>query len=181
VRQDELNSVSHARIIRTDVFFPYNKVSLNVSLDCERNSVFIPYEDEKRWLPDSPVLLYNNKFSQITCFACYLSLLPLVWLTLRTLRWRRRFPPKRRLTFNGLHSIISQKTELIVIVVLCLFIMLNEMPDCHVSSWFVQLVTTVDDGPVNTHGVSNGCRAHRLPSRGWKMKRTCMVELSQSV
>jgi hypothetical protein len=46
-----------------------------------------------------------------------LSLLPasfwfLAWLNLRPSRWRPNVPPKGRLTFNGLHGVISQKTEL---------------------------------------------------------------------
>jgi hypothetical protein len=32
----------------------------------------------------------------------------LAWLTLRPYRWRRQVTPKRRLTFNGLHGVISQ-------------------------------------------------------------------------
>jgi hypothetical protein len=37
------------------------------------------------------------------------------WVTLKPWRWRRHIPPKRRLTSNGLHSVISQKTELFII------------------------------------------------------------------
>jgi hypothetical protein len=37
----------------------------------------------------------------------------LAWL--RPWRWRRHIPPKRRLTSNGLHGVISQKTELFMI------------------------------------------------------------------
>jgi hypothetical protein len=33
-------------------------------------------------------------------------------LTLQPWRWRWQFTPKRRLTFNGLHGVISQKVEL---------------------------------------------------------------------
>jgi hypothetical protein len=36
----------------------------------------------------------------------------LAWLILRPWRCRRYVPPKRRLTFDGLHGVISQKTEL---------------------------------------------------------------------
>jgi hypothetical protein len=36
----------------------------------------------------------------------------LAWLILRPWRWRRHVPPKRLLAFNGIHSVISQKTEL---------------------------------------------------------------------
>jgi hypothetical protein len=39
---------------------------------------------------------------------CMWQCLPLL-LILRPWTWRRRVPPKRRLTFNGLHSVISQK------------------------------------------------------------------------
>jgi hypothetical protein len=34
------------------------------------------------------------------------------------LRWRRDLPPKRRLIFNGLHGVMSQKIELFNIPVL---------------------------------------------------------------
>jgi hypothetical protein len=37
----------------------------------------------------------------------------LALLILRSWRWKRRIPQKHRLTFNELHSIICQKTELI--------------------------------------------------------------------
>jgi hypothetical protein len=43
-----------------------------------------------------------------------LSLWFLAWLILRSRRWRRHVPPKCRLTFNGLHGVISQKRELFV-------------------------------------------------------------------
>jgi hypothetical protein len=35
------------------------------------------------------------------------------WFILLSWRWRRHISPKRRLTFNGLHDVISQKTELL--------------------------------------------------------------------
>jgi uncharacterized membrane protein YjgN (DUF898 family) len=35
----------------------------------------------------------------------------LVWLILRSWRWRRHVSPKRQLTFNGFHGVISHKTE----------------------------------------------------------------------
>jgi hypothetical protein len=38
----------------------------------------------------------------------------LAWLTVRRSRWRWHITPKRRLTFNGLHGVISQKTVLFV-------------------------------------------------------------------
>jgi hypothetical protein len=38
----------------------------------------------------------------------------LAWLTLRPWRWRRHVPPKRRLSSNGLHGVISQKIELFI-------------------------------------------------------------------
>jgi hypothetical protein len=36
-------------------------------------------------------------------------------VTVRPWRWRRYLPPKRRLTFNALHGVISQKIELLII------------------------------------------------------------------
>jgi hypothetical protein len=38
----------------------------------------------------------------------------LVWLILRLWRWRWSVPPKRRLSFNGLHEVISQKIVLFI-------------------------------------------------------------------
>jgi hypothetical protein len=38
----------------------------------------------------------------------------LAWLILWLRRWRWRFPPKRRLTFNGLHGVIPQKIRLFI-------------------------------------------------------------------
>jgi hypothetical protein len=42
----------------------------------------------------------------VTCFRL------LAWIILRPWRWRRHVPPKRRLTFNGLHGVMSQKIGL---------------------------------------------------------------------
>jgi hypothetical protein len=42
------------------------------------------------------------------------------WLIRRPWRWRPHVPPKRRLTFNGLHCDIPQKAELFFILVSCL-------------------------------------------------------------
>jgi hypothetical protein len=46
---------------------------------------------------------------------CYTRLLLrwfLSWLIFRTLRWKRRVSPEHRLTFNGLHDVLSHKIEL---------------------------------------------------------------------
>jgi hypothetical protein len=57
--------------------------------------------------------VYNSKFRKTDCFASYLlSRWVLAWLILRPWRWRRHGAPKRRLTLNGLHAVISQKIEL---------------------------------------------------------------------
>jgi hypothetical protein len=37
-------------------------------------------------------------------------------LLFRSWKWRRHVPPKHRLTFNGLHGVISQKTALLIII-----------------------------------------------------------------
>jgi hypothetical protein len=39
----------------------------------------------------------------------------LAWLILRPWWWRWHAPPKRRLTFSGLHGVMTQKTELFII------------------------------------------------------------------
>jgi hypothetical protein len=40
----------------------------------------------------------------------------LAWLILRSWICRRYFPPKRRLTFNGLHGVISQKIVVLLTI-----------------------------------------------------------------
>jgi hypothetical protein len=51
---------------------------------------------------------HHEGVSKESSFSC----LFLAWLILRPWRWRRHVPPKHRFTFNGLHGVISQKTEL---------------------------------------------------------------------
>jgi hypothetical protein len=46
----------------------------------------------------------SSKESSATCWS-------LARVILRFCRWRRHVPPKRRLTFNGLHGFTSQKTQ----------------------------------------------------------------------
>jgi hypothetical protein len=48
----------------------------------------------------------RSAFHLLSC--CFL----FAWLILRPWKWRRHVPPKHRLTFNGLHGVISQKTVL---------------------------------------------------------------------
>jgi hypothetical protein len=56
-------------------------------------------------------LIAQENFSS----ACYLlSRWILAWFILRSWRFKRHFPPKCRLTFNGLYDVISQKTELFI-------------------------------------------------------------------
>jgi hypothetical protein len=43
------------------------------------------------------------------------------WLILRPWRWRRYVPPKLWVTLNGLHGVISQKTELLLHTSLWIF------------------------------------------------------------
>jgi hypothetical protein len=59
-------------------------------------------------------LKINWRFGR-TCSACHLlSWWFLVWLILGPCRWRRHVPPKRWLTFKGLHGVISQEVELYI-------------------------------------------------------------------
>jgi hypothetical protein len=51
------------------------------------------------------------------------SLWLLAWLILRTEKWRRHILPKRQWTFNGPHSVIPQKMELLMY---CHFLYVNE-------------------------------------------------------
>jgi hypothetical protein len=45
---------------------------------------------------------------------CLLLASPWFLLSLRPWRWRTRVPPKRQLTFNQLHGVIGQQTELFI-------------------------------------------------------------------
>jgi hypothetical protein len=57
--------------------------------------------------------LHNPKFRQADCSACHLlSGCFFAWLIPRPWRWRRHVPPKRRLTFNGPHGVVSHNMEL---------------------------------------------------------------------
>jgi hypothetical protein len=58
--------------------------------------------------PCSP-LKVNRRFGG-TSSACYLFSVRYLARLLRPSRWRRYVPPKRRLTLNGLHGVISHKT-----------------------------------------------------------------------
>jgi hypothetical protein len=66
-----------------------------------------------------------NEFETYFCNMCYKEIFDMLclpaaftlffpWLILRLWRWRRHVPPKRRLTFNGLHGVISRKAELFI-------------------------------------------------------------------
>jgi hypothetical protein len=54
-------------------------------------------------------LLHKSEFSA-NGLICLLHASCLTYI--RPWRWRRHFPPKRQSTFNGLHGVIPQKTEL---------------------------------------------------------------------
>jgi hypothetical protein len=57
----------------------------------------------------------NRRFEGTYSTACHLlSRWFLARLILRSWRWRRYVPQKRRLTFNGLHGVIAQKTVLFI-------------------------------------------------------------------
>jgi hypothetical protein len=49
----------------------------------------------------------------------------LAWLSLRSWRWKRHVPPKRQLTFTGLHGVTFQKTYLVIGRHACVYFFLN--------------------------------------------------------
>jgi hypothetical protein len=53
--------------------------------------------------------MYDLRFSQQSSLPDWWRFL--AWLILQPWRWRRHVPPKRRLTFNGLHGVLSQKIQ----------------------------------------------------------------------
>jgi hypothetical protein len=57
-------------------------------------------------------LKVNRRFRGSPLLTYFLSVS--AWLTLRPIRWRRHISPKRRLTFNGLYSVISHKIGLFI-------------------------------------------------------------------
>jgi hypothetical protein len=63
---------------------------------------------------DLPPLFLPFIFQSHPCGVCLLSAscFFLTWLTLKLLTWRRHGLPKRWLSFNEIHDVISQKTEL---------------------------------------------------------------------
>jgi hypothetical protein len=58
----------------------------------------------------------NLPWRKSVCLLCFLpaSRWFVAWSILRPWRWTRHVPPKRWLTFNGLHDVISQKRELFI-------------------------------------------------------------------
>jgi hypothetical protein len=52
----------------------------------------------------------NNDLTRSKKSSCWF----LAWLILRPWKWRRHVPPKRRLTFGGLHSVICYKIKLFI-------------------------------------------------------------------
>jgi hypothetical protein len=70
------------------------------------------------WFPFTSCFLHNPKPLQADYPACLLlSRWFLARLILRPCRWRRHFPPKSRLAFNGLHGVLSQKIEIFIIMI----------------------------------------------------------------
>jgi hypothetical protein len=68
-------------------------------------------------------------------FVCHLlSRYFLAWLILRPWRWRRRVPPKRRLNFKTIHSVISKNTELFRFLILTI---LSPGMCCCMVRWLV--------------------------------------------
>jgi hypothetical protein len=70
--------------------------------------------------PCSP-LKVNRRFGE-TChvFSSAYHLLSgwfLAWLMFQPRRWRQHVPPKRRLTFSGLHGAKSQKIEFFIVII----------------------------------------------------------------
>jgi hypothetical protein len=78
------------------------------SLDNIFNSVGLVMSTSIFWdiSPFSPL--------KVSCAYQLLSRWFLPWLILGLWRWRRHFPPKRLLTFSGLHGVISYKIELFI-------------------------------------------------------------------
>jgi hypothetical protein len=87
------------------------------------------------WLLSISVLVFFvHSFSQsvLLCYIFYMfymllaSYLFLVWLTLQPWRWRRHILLKRRLTFMGLHCIMSENTQFFLFSsVFILFLLFN--------------------------------------------------------
>jgi hypothetical protein len=88
---------------------PYSPLKLNYISKDHFASIF---RDEKQANQES------NKLCLLLASCWFLA-----WFIFQPWRWRRHVPLKRRLTCSGLQDIMSQKTELGIVVVL------------HVSAW----------------------------------------------
>jgi hypothetical protein len=84
----------------------------------KKQRLITDYQDQGTSLKMSSVIWNTTPYSQLKLNR-HFCLLPascwfLAWLILGPRRWRRHVPPKRRLTFNGLQGVISQKILLFI-------------------------------------------------------------------
>jgi hypothetical protein len=88
--------------------------SVPVGLPAAQNELLEPTGSQTQ--PSKPIghkTRITSLCLRADCSACHLlSHRFLAWLILRLWRWRQHVPPKYWLTFNGLHGVISHKTEL---------------------------------------------------------------------
>jgi hypothetical protein len=85
----------------------------------------------------------------------------LAWIILRPRRRRRHIPPKRRLTFNGLHGVISMKTEFFIRIILSLSTLgINKR-----QTWieFTQIYNSVLGRVKLKQTYNRNCTATKLP------------------
>jgi hypothetical protein len=106
-----------------------------------------------------PSLESKNKPSS----ACHMfSRLFLARLILLSWRWRRHVPPKRWLTFNGLHGVISQKIELLILHVL------TKYENEYFPRNKMIFVTLSEVTGMETY--KPGIRSHKQRKLGWKRR-----------
>jgi hypothetical protein len=74
----------------------------------------------------SPTRMYAQRQDLLVTWFTVVSCLVFSW----PWRWRRHIHPKRQLAFSGLHSVISQKIELFILVVFHTSILLGNLIKC---------------------------------------------------
>jgi hypothetical protein len=96
-----------SRYTLVPLIFHHNKMKNMPLTNRHMSMLTVSPLSESVWLTTS-LLPYRKTCHLLSCWY-------IAWLSLQPWRWWQYIPSKRRLTFNGLHGIISQKIVLFII------------------------------------------------------------------